>query len=99
MNDRNETYRKSFSKVEQTSEEYEERQRLEEQLRAVMDKYKYKRRQIKELREDLETMNNTLNTLTEEEKELVDIMEEKQDKVARWVGLFCFYSMLNQDIN
>jgi len=27
---------------------------LEEQLRSVMDKYKYKRRQIRELQEDLQ---------------------------------------------
>ena len=31
----------------------EEKQQLEEQMRAVMDKYKYKRRQIRELQEDL----------------------------------------------
>lgn len=32
----------------------EEKQQLEEQMRAVMDKYKYKRRQIRELQEDLQ---------------------------------------------
>ena len=32
----------------------EEKQQLEEQLRAVMDKFKYKRRQIRELQEDLQ---------------------------------------------
>ena len=34
-------------------DEMEEKQQLEEQMRAVMDKYKYKRRQIRELQEDL----------------------------------------------
>lgn len=32
----------------------EEKQQMEEQMRAVMDKYKYKRRQIRELQEDLQ---------------------------------------------
>ena len=35
-------------------EDMEERQQLDEQLRAVMDKYKYKRRQMRELQEDLQ---------------------------------------------
>jgi UDP-glucose:O-linked fucose beta-1,3-glucosyltransferase len=54
MNGTNEVYRKGLNKVDQSSEEYEERQQLEEQHQAVMDKYKYKKRQIKELQEDLE---------------------------------------------
>lgn len=40
MNDRNSTYRKSFNNVEETSEEYEKKMQLEEQLRAAMDKLK-----------------------------------------------------------
>ena len=46
-----------------TSEEMEEKSQLEEQLRAVMDKYKYKRRQIRELQEDLQTMGRTMDNL------------------------------------
>lgn len=34
----------------------EEKQQLEEQMRAVMDKFKYKRRQIRELQEDLKVL-------------------------------------------
>mgnify|MGYP001800894052 CR=1 FL=1 len=41
----------------------EEKSQLEEQLRAVMDKYKYKRRQIRELQEDLQTMGRTMDNL------------------------------------
>lgn len=82
MNSRNETYRKSFSKVEQSSDEYAERQKLEEQLRATVDKYKYKRRQIKELQDDFQTMETTLETLMEEEQQLVGILEEKNAKVV-----------------
>ena len=32
----------------------DEKEQLEEQMRAVMDKYKYKRRQIRELQDDLQ---------------------------------------------
>jgi len=49
--------------VTDTSEEMEEKSQLEEQLRAVMDKYKYKRRQIRELQEDLQTMSRTMDNL------------------------------------
>ena len=44
-------------------EDMEERQQLDEQLRAVMDKYKYKRRQMRELQEDLQvsTISALLN--------------------------------------
>lgn len=82
MNGRNENYRKSFNKVDQTSEEFEERENLEEQLRVVMEKYKYKRRQIRELQEDLEIMNSSLNTLTKDEQGLVELLNERQSKCA-----------------
>lgn len=80
MNGRNEQYRKSFGKVTETSEEYEEKQRLEEQLRAAMDKYKYKRRQIRELQEDLQTMSNTMLNLTRDEEAYQEMIEEKEHK-------------------
>jgi len=40
--------------VTETSEEYEKKSQLEEKFRSVMDTYKYKRRQIRELQEDLQ---------------------------------------------
>ena len=40
----------------------EDKEQLEEQMRAVMDKHKYKRRQIRELTEDLQViMSPTLS--------------------------------------
>ena len=50
-----------------SGEEMEDKQQVEEQLRAVMDKYKYKRRQIRELQEDLQTMGHTLDNLARDE--------------------------------
>ncbi|KAJ8030943.1 Coiled-coil domain-containing protein 39 [Holothuria leucospilota] len=83
MNGRNEQYRKSFNRVTETSEEYEEKQRLDEQLRAVMDKYKYKRRQIREFQDDLQTMSNTMENLTRDESAYEEMVEEKQNKVQQ----------------
>ncbi|CAH1781534.1 unnamed protein product [Owenia fusiformis] len=83
MNSRNETYRKSFNKVTDTSDEMEEKQQLDEQLRAVLDKYKYKRRQIREMQEDLQTMSHTLDNLTRDEDAYVEMMQEKQNKVLQ----------------
>ncbi|XP_068685794.1 coiled-coil domain-containing protein 39-like [Montipora capricornis] len=82
MNGRNETYRKSFNKVDEMSEEFDEKQRLEDQMRAVMDKYKYKRRQIRELQEDLGSMQNTLDNLSADEQALVEVITEKQAKTT-----------------
>ena len=78
MSSRNETYRKSFSNVEETSEEFEMKKNLEQQLKSITDKNKYKRRQIKELQEDLQTMATTSQGLTIDEQELISVMEEKQ---------------------
>ncbi|XP_048746440.2 coiled-coil domain-containing protein 39-like isoform X1 [Ostrea edulis] len=80
MNNRNETYRKSFNKVTESSDEMEEKGQLEEQMRAVMDKFKYKRRQIRELQEDLQTMSNTLDNLTRDEQAYEEMIEEKENK-------------------
>lgn len=56
----------------------DEKQHLEEQMRAVMDKYKYKRRQIRELQEDLQTMSNTLDNLKRDEDAYDEMVEEKR---------------------
>lgn len=82
MNDRNENYRKSFNKVDETSEEFEEKEKLEEQHRAVMEKYKFKRRQIREVQQDLETMNGSLHSLEKDERDLVELLKERQAKMT-----------------
>ena len=56
----------------------EEKQQLDEQMRAVMDKYKYKRRQMRELQEDLQTMSNTLDNLKRDEDAYVEMVDEKR---------------------
>ncbi|XP_013067508.1 coiled-coil domain-containing protein 39-like [Biomphalaria glabrata] len=83
MNGRNEQYRKSFNKITDTSDEMDEKRQLDEQFRAVMDKYKYKRRQIRELQDDLHTMSMTLDNLTRDEDAYVTMMEEKKNKISQ----------------
>ncbi len=61
----------------------EEKQQLEEQHRAVMDKFKYKRRQIRELQDDLQTMSHTLDNLTQDEDSYVEMIDEKQNKILQ----------------
>ena len=61
-----------------SGEEFEEKQRLEEQLRAAMDKYKYKRRQIRELQDDLQTMSSTMENLGRDDRAYRDMIQEKE---------------------
>ncbi|XP_069829905.1 coiled-coil domain-containing protein 39 isoform X1 [Dendropsophus ebraccatus] len=67
INGCNNSYRKSFNKVTETSEEYEEKNQLEEQKKAAEEKYRYKRRQIKEIQEDIQIMKNTFDSMMKEE--------------------------------
>lgn len=60
----------------------EEKGQLEEQMRAVMDKFKYKRRQIRELQEDLQTMSNTLDNLSRDEQAYEEMIEEKEVRMT-----------------
>ncbi|XP_041751623.2 coiled-coil domain-containing protein 39 [Coregonus clupeaformis] len=81
INSRNTTYRKSFNKVTESSEEYQEKLKLDEQKRAAEEKYKYKRRQIRELQEDIQGMNNTLDSLLQEEAVQNERTEETQSRI------------------
>ena len=54
----------SVLQVTDSSEEMETKEQLEEQNRAVMDKYKYKRRQIRELQEDLQVSGENESSST-----------------------------------
>ncbi|MGH0172070.1 UNVERIFIED_CONTAM: hypothetical protein FKN15_002605 [Acipenser sinensis] len=81
INSRNTTYRKSFQRVTETSEEYEEKLRLDELKRAVEEKYRYKRRQIRELQEDIQGMNSTLDNLLKDEAVHHEKSEEAQTKI------------------
>ncbi|XP_007934087.1 coiled-coil domain-containing protein 39 [Orycteropus afer afer] len=63
LNSCNNNYKQSFKKVTPSSDEYELKIQLEEQKRSVDEKYRYKQRQIRELQEDIQSMENTLEVI------------------------------------
>ncbi|CAD5110940.1 DgyrCDS295 [Dimorphilus gyrociliatus] len=83
INSRNEIYRKSFNKVQETSDEMEEKQELEEQYRAAQDKFKYKKRLIRELTHDLKLMGNTIEELSIEGNHLSEMYEQNKKKMSQ----------------
>uniref|UniRef100_A0A8C3XKE0 Coiled-coil domain-containing protein 39 n=1 Tax=Chelydra serpentina TaxID=8475 RepID=A0A8C3XKE0_CHESE len=78
LNNCNSNYRNSFKTVTETSEEYKEKLQLEEEKRAADEKYRYKRRQIKEFQDDLQSMENTLDIMIKEEAIYQEKTKEKQ---------------------
>ncbi|XP_062987952.1 coiled-coil domain-containing protein 39 [Elgaria multicarinata webbii] len=83
LNSCNSNYRESFKKVTEKSEEHEEKVKLEQEKRAADEKYRYKRRQIKELQEDIQSMQGTLDMLLKDETVYSERKREKQVKMLR----------------
>ncbi|XP_019733338.1 coiled-coil domain-containing protein 39-like isoform X1 [Hippocampus comes] len=59
----NSGFHTSVAKAKESSPEYQEKIRMEEQLRLVESTLKYKRRQVGELQQDQLELNNTLDSL------------------------------------
>ncbi|NWS65702.1 CCD39 protein, partial [Crotophaga sulcirostris] len=78
LNNHNSNYRNSFKEVTETSEEYEEKLKLEEEKRAADEKYRYKRRQIKELQENLQSMEHNFYIVLKQEALSQEQKKEKQ---------------------
>jgi len=70
-------------KVTESSEEYEIKQQLDEQFRSVMDKYKYKRRQIRELQEDVQTMSSAMDTTLRDETAYLEMVQDRKSKIQQ----------------
>ncbi|XP_029308902.1 coiled-coil domain-containing protein 39-like [Cottoperca gobio] len=83
FNNSNSTFRKSLNKVNESSPEYKERLKLGEQLRAAEEKLKYKKRQVQELQQDLQDMNNTLESLLHDEQVEKHKIEHKQSLISK----------------
>ncbi|XP_012784178.2 coiled-coil domain-containing protein 39 [Ochotona princeps] len=75
----NNNYKQSFKKVTPSSEEYELKIQLEDQKRAIDEKYRYKQKQIRELQEDIQSMENTLDVI---EHLLNNVQEKVSEKQA-----------------
>ena len=54
-----------------------EKEEADEQLRAVSEKLKYKKRQLKEVQEDLRVMQATLSTLGRDQSAYAELLEQK----------------------
>ncbi|XP_045395696.1 LOW QUALITY PROTEIN: coiled-coil domain-containing protein 39 [Lemur catta] len=78
LNSCNNNYKQSFKKVTPSSEEYELKIQLEEQKRTADEKYRYKQRQIRELQEDIQSMENTLEVIEHVANNIKEKLSEKQ---------------------
>ncbi|XP_008332350.1 coiled-coil domain-containing protein 39 isoform X2 [Cynoglossus semilaevis] len=83
FNNSNSTFRSSLNKVDKSSPEYQEKLRLEEQLRAAEETLKYKRKQIQELRRDVQDMDSTSQSLLQEEQVEKEKRDQKQSLISR----------------
>ncbi|XP_004675066.1 PREDICTED: coiled-coil domain-containing protein 39 [Condylura cristata] len=78
LNSCNRNYKQSLKKVTPSSDEYELKIQLEEQKRAADEKYRYKQRQIRELQEDIQSMENTLEVIEHLTSKVKAKLSEKQ---------------------
>ncbi|NXJ77229.1 CCD39 protein, partial [Trogon melanurus] len=78
LNNCNSNYRNSFKEVTETSEEYEEKVKLEEEKRAADANYRCKQRQIKELEENLQSMEKDFDMVLKQEALFQELKKEKQ---------------------
>uniref|UniRef100_A0A8D0KPV3 Coiled-coil domain-containing protein 39 n=1 Tax=Salvator merianae TaxID=96440 RepID=A0A8D0KPV3_SALMN len=91
LNSCNSNYRESFKKITVKHEEHQEKVRLEDEKRAADEKYRYKRRQIKELQEDIQVTGFSLQKqaqvaqLTKE----IDDQKPKLERVTKQVAKAC----------
>ncbi|CAH6789200.1 coiled-coil domain-containing protein 39 [Phodopus roborovskii] len=78
LNSCNNNYKQSFKKVTPSSDEYTIKIQLEEQKRAADEKYRYKQRQIRELQEDIQSMENTFEVIEHLANNVKEKLSEKQ---------------------
>ncbi|XP_058151372.1 coiled-coil domain-containing protein 39 [Dasypus novemcinctus] len=78
LNSCNNSYKQSFKKVTPSSDEYELKIQLEEQKRVADEKHRYKQRQIRELQEDIQSMENTLEVIKHLTNNVKEKLSEKQ---------------------
>ncbi len=60
-----------------------QKEELEQQLRSLNDTFKYKRRQYKQLQEDLQNMEEAYNSLNNDEQKYEEIITDKRNKIIQ----------------
>ncbi|NXK37692.1 CCD39 protein, partial [Piprites chloris] len=83
LNSCNSNFRNSFKEVTETSEEREERLKLEEEKRVADETYRCKRQQIKELQENVQSMEQHLDVAEKQKALFQEQEEEKQDLILQ----------------
>lgn len=73
---------RSARQVGETSEEVEQRETNEAQLRAIEEKLRQKRRALKEIEEDFRAMQETLESLSREEAATAAALEQRESACA-----------------
>ncbi|NWI97574.1 CCD39 protein, partial [Pitta sordida] len=83
LNNCNSNYRNSFKEAAETSEEREERLKLEELKRVADETYKNQQRQIKELQENLQSMEQYLDVVEQQKALFQKQNKEKEDLIQQ----------------
>ncbi|XP_066049642.1 coiled-coil domain-containing protein 39 [Chamaea fasciata] len=79
----NKNYKNSFKAVHETSEELEEKLKLEKNKRDVDEKYRKKQRRIKELQEKLQTMQQHFDIIQKQQALFEEQKKAKQTVVSQ----------------
>ncbi|NXG64390.1 CCD39 protein, partial [Hemiprocne comata] len=83
INNCNSNYRNSFKEVAETSEEYEEVLKLEKEKRAADEEHRNKQRRIKELQENIQSMERNVDLVLKQKALLQEQNKEKQALVLQ----------------
>ncbi|KAJ0011757.1 hypothetical protein NQD34_012732, partial [Periophthalmus magnuspinnatus] len=83
FNNSNSLFRESLNRVKESSPEFQEKLKLEEQLKAAEATLRYKQIQVQELQQDLQDMNSTSENLQQEEGLEKEKIEDKLALIAK----------------
>ena len=83
VNSNNESYKQSYTKASDQSEGVLQKEELEQQLRSLSETYKHKRKQLKQLQEDVQIMEEAYNSMNTDEGNYEELIVDKQNKIIQ----------------